>query len=86
MTVLPALDRARVAAQMMREFATGAPLKADLASAVAATDDWVEANQAAWIAALPAAYRTSSTATQKIMLFAYVLMRRAGKLRAEEDG
>lgn len=86
MAVLDATGRARTVAQMMRELATGAPLKADLAAAVAATDDWIEANQAAWIAALPAAYRTASNASQKILLFAYVLMRRAGKLRAEEDG
>lgn len=86
MAVLDATNRARTVAQMMREFATGAPLKADLAAAVAATDDWIEANQAAWIAALPTAYRTSSSAAQKILLFAYVLMRRAGKLRTEEDG
>jgi hypothetical protein len=86
MTVLDSTNRARVAAQAMREYVTGALLKADLVAAVAATDDWIEANTAAFVAALPAAYRNSSNATQKILLFAYVLWRRAGKLHADEDG
>lgn len=94
MAVLDATGRARTVAQFMREFTTAnlgsaAFSKASLAAAVAAADDWVEANTASFNSALPAAFRTgaaSATTAQKTLLLAYVLMRRMGKLHAEEDG
>lgn len=85
---LDATGRTRVAAQWMRENATATSgfNKADLAAAVAAVDDWIDANQTSFNQALPAAFRTGATTVQKAWLFAYVLWRRIGRLRAEEDG
>lgn len=59
--------------------------KADLRAAVDATDDWIEASQASFNAALPQPFRGAATTAQKTFLFCYVAMRRAGLLRAEED-
>lgn len=90
MAVLDAAARARVLAQAMRGLPEElrpwpAVTKADLAAAIAATDDWIEANQAAFNTAIPQPARGALTATQKTFLFCYVAMRRAGLLRAEED-
>lgn len=87
MAVLDATSRARTVAQMLRErldFATLA--KADIAAALAAADDWVEANAASYNAALPQPFRGAVGAAVKAMLLAIVAMRRAGRYRAEEDG
>lgn len=80
--------RQRVTAQWMREntSTTAGFTKTDLAAAVAALDDWIDANQASFNAALPSAFRTNATAAQKAALFGYVLWRRIGRLRADEDG
>lgn len=87
MAVLPAQDRARVSAQYQRSASLGSVAfgKLALAAAVAAVDGWVEANQAAFNAALPVGFRTTATPEQKSLLLAYVVMRRVGLLRAEED-
>jgi hypothetical protein len=86
MAVLPALDRTRVAAQFMREMTTPSSYtKAELNAAIAAADDWVEANAAAYNTALPVAFRTNASVGHKALLLAYVIMRRNGKLRANED-
>lgn len=85
---LSAAERQRVAAQLMRD--NSAPLggitKADILAAVVATDDWIDANTADYVASLPAAVQSGTTANQKRWIFAYVLMRVIGKLRVEEDG
>lgn len=88
MTLLDTTNRARVTAQWQRDnnLDPCSFTKAQLAAAVAATDQWIEDNTASYVAALPAAFRTNSTAAQKQALFSYVLMRRIGKLSAEEDG
>jgi hypothetical protein len=85
---LDATGRARVTAQWMRENTIDVSgfSKADLAAAVAAVDDWIDANQTSFNQALPAAFRTGATTVQKAWLFAFVLWRRIGRLRAEEDG
>jgi hypothetical protein len=86
MAVLSNAGRAAVVAGFMRELAESVGFtKPQLAAAVAATDDWVEANTASFNTALPAAFRTSATTSQKIALLCYVLMRRAGRLRVSED-
>lgn len=86
MAVLDAANRLRVANQWMREQKeTCAFTKADLRAAVDAFDAWIDANQAAAVATLPAGFRNASTPTQKTSLFCYVLERRAGRLRADED-
>ena len=87
MAVLDAQARARTVAQWMRENTTATAFgKPDLAAALDATDDWIEANAASFNAALPVAFRTNATLTQKYQVFAYVLWRRIGRLRADEDG
>lgn len=87
MAVLPVLDRARTAAQWMRDqLESCAFTKADLRAAVDATDTWIDTNQAAFNTALPVAFRNNASLTQKTLLFCYVAMRRAGRLRAQEDG
>lgn len=85
---MSASDRFRCWAQLIRAEASlpQGISKADIAAAVDAADQWAEDNQAAFNAALPAAFRTAASTTQKTVLLMYVLMRRAGRLRAEEDG
>lgn len=48
----------------------------ELDAAVAAIDDWIEANAAAFNSALPVAARTKLTAAQKAELFSVVAMKR----------
>lgn len=87
MTLLDATGRARCRAQYMREQPTSGGLtKADLAAAIAAADQWCEDNQASYNTALPTPFRTAATTAEKAMLLCYVIMRRQGRLRAEEDG
>lgn len=87
MTLLDSTSRARVVAQWMRKNLEASSFsKAELAAAVDSTDQWIEDNTASFVAAIPSGFRTKSSATQKTLLFVYVLMRRAGLLRAEEDG
>jgi hypothetical protein len=85
---LDATARQRVTAQWMRENTTTTSGfdKADLSAAVAAIDDWIDANQASFNQALPTPFKTGATNTQKALVFGYVLWRRVGRLRAEEDG
>ena len=50
--------------------------KPDLDAAITAVDAWVEANAAAYNAALPLAARTTLTASQKAELLAIVALKR----------
>jgi hypothetical protein len=80
------VDRVRTANQWARE--NKFPVswsKTDMLNAVNAVDDWIDANQASYNSALPAAVRTGATLAQKIDLMMYVLMRRQGRLVATED-
>ena len=52
-------------------------IKADVKAAVDATDAWIQANQGAFNAALPATARTNLTADQKTLLFTQVAKKRA---------
>lgn len=84
---LDATNRARTLAQMMREGLDFSGLtKPDLAAAVGATDDWIEANQTSFNTALPQPFRGTASLTLKTLLFCFVAMRRAGRYRAQEDG
>ena len=82
MAALNEEDRQRVWRTFMRENKSATPfLKTALRAAVDATDEWIEANQAAYNAALPSgaqSFRTLATLEQKTWLFCYVAMRRAG--------
>jgi hypothetical protein len=83
MAVLPDVDRQRISTGLQRYWSglrEGMPLnKVNLLAAVAATDAWVEANAAAYNAALPAAARNGLTATQKTLLFCVVAAYRQSK-------
>lgn len=52
--------------------------KAQLDAAIAAIDDWIEANAASFNSALPIAARNNLTASQKAHLFYLVAQRRYG--------
>ena len=51
-------------------------IKDQLKAAIDATDDWIEANQAAFNLALPVAARSNLTSAQKTLLFCVVAARR----------
>jgi hypothetical protein len=86
MAALSDTERARIAAQWMRDQIESCGFdKPALRAAVDATDLWIDTNAAVFNAALPLAFRTNASAAQKTLLFCYVAMRRAGKLRAQED-
>jgi hypothetical protein len=87
MAVLPDLDRNRIWRWVMRySIDTLGVSKADLRAAVDATDAWIESNQTSFNTALPQPYRGAATLTHKTLLFCAVAMRRAGRLKVEEDG
>lgn len=87
MAVLPDLDRNRIWRWFMRQNLEGLEVtKVDLRAAVDAADSWVDSNAASYNTALPQPFRGAATTTQKALLLCYVAMRRAGKLRVEEDG
>lgn len=50
--------------------------KADLKAAVDAADTWVDDNSASFNTALPTAFRTNATTTQKSILLVAVVLRR----------
>lgn len=79
MAVLPETDRVDAWARWMQDNADDTPFtKDELRAALDATDDWIEANQASYVAALPAPFRTQSTTAQKVQLFTYVTAKRFG--------
>ena len=57
----------------------GTILKADLRAAVNAADDWCDANQASFVAALPEPFKSASSALHKRMLLIFVIAARDGK-------
>lgn len=86
MAAMDETNRRRTWVAWMRHNAEGCAFtKADLRAALDATDDWIDANTAAFNTALPQPFRGSATATQKTLLFCYVAMRRRGLLPVAED-
>jgi hypothetical protein len=85
---LTTINRARVLNQWMRDNTVELPAvtKVDLAAAVAAMDDWLDANITSFNTAIPQPARAQLTTAMKYELLTYILMRRSGRLRAEEDG
>lgn len=84
MAVLDSTNRADLWASAMRRWSDrreplGALSKADLQLAVNAVDDWCEANQASFNAAIPQPARGALTVAQKSVLLAYVVLCRAGE-------
>ena len=49
---------------------------ADIRAAINAVDDWIEANQAGFNAALPLPFRNVATAGQKAALFSFVALKK----------
>ncbi|MFI7449554.1 hypothetical protein ACIBQX_18805 [Nonomuraea sp. NPDC049714] len=84
---LTALNRARVLNHWMRTNSAQLPAvtKPDLAAAVAAMDDWLDANVASLNAAMPQPARAELGVAMKLEILAFILMRRANRLPAEED-
>lgn len=79
MAAMVSADRAAVAAAFNREWLTGEStscLKADIAAAVNAVDDWVVANAVAFNNALPTAAKNNLTAALKARLLMYVVEQR----------
>lgn len=88
---MSATDLARTLAQMMRDLPAALRpwsgiTKVDLIAAVSAADGWISDNAASFNNALPATPKANLTPAQKAFLLAYVTLRRAGALHAEEDG
>jgi len=70
------LVRQRIARDLSSTFESIGVTIADLLAAVEATDAWVDANAAAYNAALPQPARSVLTAKQKARLIAAVVLRR----------
>ncbi len=81
MAVLSDADRAAETARFSRDVSKIREIlavltKAELRAALNATDDWVEANTAAFNSALPVVARTNLTTKQKAQLLVNVVRRR----------
>lgn len=76
---LSAEERVQVRALWTRDGNVVSLEKPAFQAAVAAVDAWIDANTASFLAALPSAFASASTATQKQLLFLYVLLRRMGR-------
>jgi len=50
----------------------------DLDLVTQAAEDWVETNQASFVAALPEPFKTNTNAAEKTLMLVYVVMKRAG--------
>ncbi|MFD9949711.1 hypothetical protein ACFWYW_55505 [Nonomuraea sp. NPDC059023] len=86
MALLDETNRVRTFAQWMRTNLENCGFtKAQLRAALDATDQWIEDKQVEFNQALPAAFRTNASLAQKTLLFCFVAMRRANRLKAEED-
>ncbi len=53
--------------------------KEELHDAIVATDEWIEANQASYNAALPEPFRSGATLVQKTLLFCVVAVMRVSQ-------
>jgi hypothetical protein len=79
-------DITRTTAQFMRDFRENFNcLSGDLKAAAVALDTYLDTNGAAINSTIPQPARGALSTQQKLYLMAYVAMRRAGKLKAEED-
>lgn len=80
MAILSQTERDRITRWIQRDPNVGdaSYVKSELATAVAAADQWADDNAAAYNAALPSAFRTKATANQKALLLVYAICRRAG--------
>ena len=82
MAVLPEVDRLRIWRGVQRHWSKtglqiGAYTKADLKAAVDTTDDWIDANQGSFNAALPQPFRGEASLLEKTLVFCGVALARA---------
>jgi len=88
MALLSSALRAKIHKWFMRENETTCSFsKPELLEAINATDQWVEDNTASYMAALNSnanGFRNKSTGQQKTVIFAYVLLERAGMLHVSD--
>lgn len=79
-------NRLRTRNQFMRDIEENFGItKAQLLAAVDGLDDYFETNATAINTAIPQPARSAMTTSQKSLLVAYIALRRAGRLKAEED-
>ena len=77
MAVLSEADRVDAWASWMQDNPDDTPFaKQELRDALNATDNWIQANQASFVAALPEPFSSQSTLDQKVRLFTYVVAKR----------
>jgi hypothetical protein len=84
---MDATNRGRTCAQLQRDNkqAWGGILKPQLQAAVDAIDDFLINNATTVNNAFPVAAKAALSTQEKLLVIAYVTLRRAGKLKAEED-
>lgn len=80
MSQLSVQNRTRIQRGIMRYWSASRSVidlsKADLQTAINATDTWIDNNAAAYNSALPAAAQSGLTAMQKALLFCAIAMAR----------
>lgn len=89
MTTLSTADRQRIWRGVMRYWSReheelAVVNKTELQAAVDATDDWIDANQASFNAALPEPFASNATAAQKTFLFVVVAAMRVSPALARQ--
>lgn len=80
MPVLSDAERFDVWAKSMRNALgdLGTITKQDLRAAIDATDNWIDLNQVAYNATIPLPARGQLSTQQKVLIFCWVAMKRAG--------
>jgi hypothetical protein len=82
LAVLPDADRALITRVIQRRIksAWGGCVDPDLRAAIDAADTWADANAGSFNSALPLPARSLMTLSDKTIVLAYVILRRAGLL------
>lgn len=80
MAVLGEAERIFIRDAVARSRPIGQCTKPELKAAIDATDNWIDANQSGYNAALPDPFRSLASLDEKTVLFCYVALKRAGLL------
>ncbi len=85
MAVLTRAERKKIASPWVRKIITELDQSknlslSDLEPAIQYTEDWIETNQASYVAGLPQPFKANTDADAKILLFIYTAMKRGGLL------
>ncbi len=83
MAILTRQERKNIGSPWIRKVYQEAAKAADLSfteieAAIQDTEDWIDANQASFVAALPEPFKSKTNGAEKTLLFVYVTMKRAG--------